>query len=225
MFGFVIQLLQQRERGVRYHSGCDGTMGTMQELYRPLPTSHNMPTRWPDVPTIVVQAVLPELAELLLARRNRARVMVLPRAAPPQLQDDPQGKPVYADHDIFAVEALRRAGVNIDALHDQDERRMSVEFSADVAIAMGLFIAQAISEQEIQNIYRHVKVRIARTRTLLTERGRDDVGVALVVDVFRIVRRHDEVKIEMRGVRGPAEQTAELLREALREAGTESGLQ
>jgi len=133
----------------------------------------------------------------------------------PRREDTAGSKPAYNDLDILTVRVLRRSGIDIDVLHDEDERRTSAQFGADLVIALGLFITQAIAEEEIQNLYQYIKSRIADTRAHLTKLGRDDAGVVLAVDLLR-VKSPDGTAVEMRGVRGPAEETAELLREALR---------
>ena len=184
--------------------------------YTPLPTSHNLPRDWPNEPAVTTSSVTPELRNLLLSRRDRAHVMVMPRATPPASvnERDAEQTSTYADLDLLAVETLRRGGVDIKTLHGEGERRVSAEFGADVVIALGLFLAQAISEEEILNIYRYVKARIWRARKQLAERDRKGDDVILAVDLLR-VKEPNGTEIEVQGVRGPAEQTAELLREVL----------
>jgi hypothetical protein len=194
----------------------------MTTVYTPLPTTHEMPGRWPEKPTIVTSSVSPEFRDLLLSRRDRAQVLVLPRKTPSTFlsEADTEATQTYDEFDLlFATRALRASGVDIDALHDEAERRLAGQFGADVVIALGLFIAKAIGEVEIQSIYQYVKGRIAKAQAHLVTSGRDDVDVVLAVDLLR-VRSSDGTEIEMRGVRGPAEPTADLLRAVLQEHGS-----
>src|SRR6266511_1180348 len=117
-------------------------------VYAPLPMPHDMPGEWPANPTIKEMSVPSEFEALLLSRRDRARLLVLPRAGPmmPRREDTAGSKPAYNDLDILTVRVLRRSGIDIDVLHDEDERRTSAQFGADLVIALGLFITQAIAE-------------------------------------------------------------------------------
>jgi hypothetical protein len=192
-------------------------------IYTPLPTTHNLPRDWPSEPTVTASSVSPELRSLLLSRRDRAHVMVMPRATLPASVDerDAEQTSTYTDLDLLAVETMRRGGVDISTLHDEGERRVSAEFGADVVIALGLFLAQAISEEEILNIYRYIKARVWRARKELAKRDRKGDDVILAVDLLR-VKEPNGTEIEVQGVRGPAEQTVELFREVLGSPGQES---
>jgi hypothetical protein len=111
------------------------------------------------------------------------------------------------------VAKLRLRGVDVDFLHDEGERRLWGQFSADVVVALGIFVAQTLAEHEILAIYARLKDRAAAALAMLKERGRDDPAVVLSVDVLRARKTERGFEIVAKRVRGPAEQTVELVRE------------
>jgi hypothetical protein len=158
----------------------------VETIYSPHPVTHDMPGEWPSVATIEERSVPKELTDLLLSRRDRARLLVLPRATPSVLRDDHRlaSVPTYTDLDISAMMVLRRAGTNIKTLHDKDERNIVSQFSGDLVVALGLFIGQALAEVEIQRVYEYIRTRITSAHAHLVNANRNDRGVTLAIDVL-----------------------------------------
>jgi hypothetical protein len=71
--------------------------------------------------------VPPDFATLLLARRYRADLLVLPRRmASSQWSDNGEDHgSTYDAFDLRAMRMLRASGVSIDALHDEPQRRLA----------------------------------------------------------------------------------------------------
>jgi hypothetical protein len=186
--------------------------------YRPLPMPHDMPIRLSDEPIIQEMTVPSEFANLLLSRRDKAHVLVLPRALGSANQKcSASSKAPYIDLDLIETSSLRRRGVDIDTLHDKEEQRLYSQFSADVVIALGIFIAQVLAEHEITAIYTYLRQRIANALALLDQSGQEDVRTAMNINVLRAKKTSDGLEIVAKGISGPAEETTELVIRIIRE--------
>lgn len=179
---------------------------------------HDMPSRLPDEPVIQEMTVSSEFAELLLSRQEKAHVLVLPRAPGSTYQKtDATSKAPYIDLDLMETAALRKRGVDIDTLHDKEERGLHAQFGADVVISLGIFMAQMLAEHEITAIYAHLRQRVANALTLLKQQGQEDVRAAININVLRVKKTGDGFEIAAKGISGPAEETAELVIKIIRE--------
>jgi hypothetical protein len=190
--------------------------------YVPLPMPHDMPARWPGEPIAEQASVSPGFADLLLSRRSLARVLVLPRAVDVTDEADHRSSPQapYLDLDLMAMEDLRRAGVDIAPLHERGERVLVREFSAEVVVALGIFIGNALADHEIVAMYEYLKASIADAIRERKGRGRDDVAVVLNVDVLSVEKTAKGLVVTATGIRGPADQTADLCIRIIREANS-----
>lgn len=178
---------------------------------------HDIPSCPPDEPVIQEMTVPSEFASLLLSRRDRAHVLVLPRALGLVYQKcNATSKAPYVDSDLIETSALRQRGVDIDTLHPREERGLYSQYSADVIIALGIFIAQVLAEHEIAAIYIRLRERIANGMTLLKQQGQEDVRVAMNINVLQAKKTSDGIEVVAKGISGPAEETADLLIKIIR---------
>ena len=186
--------------------------------YRPLPMPHDMPSRLPDEPFVQEMIVPAEFAKLLVSRRDKAHVLVLPRALGSAYQgNNSASKAPYVDLDLIEARVLRQRGVDIDTLHDKEERGLYSQFSADVIIAFGIFVAQVLTEHEITAIYIHLRQRVADVLTLLKHQGREDVRATTNINVLHAKKTSDGFEFVAKGISGPADQTTELVTRIIRE--------
>jgi hypothetical protein len=201
-----------------------GTIVAMVVEYQPLPLPHDMPSQWPDEPTIVEMAVPADFEKLLLSRRARAHLLVLPRAVPPVHMTDEwtASKAIYDRGDITAADALGHEGVSIAVLHDPEERNDVVQLTGEIVVALGLFVAQSLAEHEIVAIYEYVKSVIGRVRAHFHERD-EETPVVLSIDLLK-VRTVAGAEVIAKRISGPAEPTADLLLEVIREANRSTAL-
>jgi hypothetical protein len=144
----------------------------------------------PGAGVIVEQAPVPIWErDLLLARADRADLLVLPRT----VRD---GRGEYRAADLPAVKALRAADVSVDWAHPTSERTFASEFGAEVPVAIGLFIAQALGEESVVVVARWL---LARVRQALAARPQRVEGSMFVVEVARL--KVDGKRREIEGLR------------------------
>jgi hypothetical protein len=145
--------------------------------------------------------------DLLLARAEQADLLVLPRAV-----RDERGE--YRVADVPGVKALRAADVSADWAHPASERTFASEFGAEVAFAIGLFVAHALGEQSVAAVARWLLVRV---RQALATRPPGVEAPPFVIEVARIKVDGDRREIEGLRVTGRDERIVEAVVALLRE--------
>jgi hypothetical protein len=91
--------------------------------------------------------------DLLLGGAHSAELLILPV----EVRD---GRGVYRDADLSAVKALRAAGVKADWAHPASERTFRSDFGADLPVAIGMFIMQALGEHSVAEIAKYLEMRV-----------------------------------------------------------------
>lgn len=153
-----------------------------------------------DAGVIVEDAPMPTWErDLLLDRAEQADLLVRPRA----IRD---GRGEYRAVDLPAVKALRAADVKVDWAHPASERTFASEFGAEVPVAIGLFVAQALGEHSVVTVARWLLVRV---RQALAVRPHGVRGAAFVVEVARLKVDGDRREIEGLRVTGRDERIVE----------------
>jgi hypothetical protein len=117
--------------------------------------------------------VAPWKRDLVLERAQRADLLFLPRA----VRD---GRGEYRAADLPAVKALRRAGVSVDWAHPESERTFASEFSIELAVTIGWFVAQALGEESVQLVAKWLLVRVRHALAVGSPSGR------VVIEVDRL---------------------------------------
>jgi hypothetical protein len=160
-----------------------------------------------DAGVIVEQVPVPIWErDLLLDKAQQADLVILPRAVR-------NGRGEYSAADLPAVKALRAADVSVDWAHPASERTFASEFGAEVAIAIGLFVAQALGEQSVVTVARWLLVRV---RQALAARPQRVEGPAFVVKVDRLKVDGNRREIEGLRVTGRDERIVDAVASLLR---------
>lgn len=133
--------------------------------------------------------------DFLLANSGRADLLVLPRA----VRD---GRGEYPAPDLPAVKALRAAGVSIDWAHPAPERTFASEYSAEVAVVIGLFVAQALGQEAVVQVSKWL---LARVQQALAGRSQSMKRSTLVIEVDRLKVVGDRREVEGLRVTGTDE--------------------
>lgn len=103
---------------------------------------------------IVEQVQVPEWAsDLLLGRGDEAELLILPQ----RVRD---GRGEYRDADLQGVRTLHAAGVRVDWAHGEADRTFISEYGAGEVGAVGIFVAQALVQENIGEIYRWLLTRV-----------------------------------------------------------------
>jgi len=162
--------------------------------------------------------VPPSLSGLVLARRQTAHALVLPRQYGldlPHLRPEAANTGFYAEFDVETVENLRRGGFDIDYLNDADHWALG-SFALDVLLSIGLLICQALAEEEIQTIYRYLKSRVTDVAHEI-RRSNPPASIELV----NVKIRGGEARFTAENISGPGEQVVDLVKEVLREISSD----
>ncbi len=146
-------------------------------------------------------------SDLLLRRGDEAELLILPQ----RVRD---GRGEYRDADLQGVRALHAAGVRVDWAHGESDRTFISEYGAGEVGTVGMFVAQALAQENIGEIYRWL---LGRVRKALGGHrpGPDTAPFVIEVDRIKIegtrreieglkVTGHDErvVDVAMALVRG-----------------------
>lgn len=129
----------------------------------------------------------PALVHLLAERDDVGSVLVLPRTVDGDLG-------VYRETDLVAVKTLRHQGVPVDFLHPAHRRTFQSEYSAELVMFLAVFVAEALAEQAIQDLAKHLWNMVRRA----TSPG-DTSPPRLTVEINRYVA--DGNRRELEGVR------------------------
>jgi hypothetical protein len=157
---------------------------------------------------VVVEHVpVPEWAsDLLLRRSDDTDVLVLPE----RLRD---GRGEYATDDLMSVKVMRAAGLRADWAHGEPEDRTFVgEYSADVAVAITLFVSQSLAQEGIVEIARWL---LGRVRQVVSGRKDNKSSAPIVVQVDRLKLEGNRRVIEGLKVTGHDDRVVEVVKTIL----------
>ena len=164
------------------------------EVYLKQPRADRRPDRavnnGQSTAVIVEWVQVPEWAnDLLLRRRDEAELLVLPQ----RVRD---GRGEYRDADLQGVRALHAAGVRVDWAHGESDRTFISEYGAGEVGAVGMFVAQALAQENIGEIYRWL---LARVRQALGGHRHGPNTAPFVIEVDRV--KIEGTRREIEGLR------------------------
>lgn len=157
-----------------------------------------------SVPAVVVERVpVPKWAnDLILRRPDPADLLILPQ----RVRD---GRGEYGMDDLVAVKALRAVGVRADWAHaEPEDRTIASEYSADVAVSVGLFVAQSLAQESVVEVARWL---LSRVRQALAGHPDRKTAAPIVVQVDRLRQEGNRREIEGLRVTGHDEQVVEVV--------------
>ena len=133
---------------------------------------------------------VPEWAnDLLLQREDEADLLILPQ----RVRD---GHGEYPDAEIQGVRTLHAAGVRVDWAHKESERTFISEYGAGEVAAVGMFVVQALAQENIGEIYRWL---LTRVRQALGGQRPGPNTAPFVIEVDRI--KIEDSRREIEGLR------------------------
>jgi hypothetical protein len=159
------------------------------EVYLKQPRANRRPDRavnnGQSTAVLVEWVQVPEWAnDLLLRRRDEAELLILPQ----RVRD---GRGEYRDADLQGVRALHAAGVRVDWAHGESDRTFISEYGAGEVGAVGMFVAQALAQENIGEIYRWL---LARVRQALGGHRHGQNTAPFVIEVDRVRSRAPDVR-------------------------------
>jgi hypothetical protein len=147
----------------------------------------------------------PNLTQLLADRGDPAPVLVLPRTIEGDLG-------VYRESDLITVKTLRHQDVPIDFRHPAPRRTFQGEYSAEIVVFLTIFIAEALGEQVVQDLVRHLWKSFRAATTF----GANSPP-QLTVEISKFVAHGDRRELEGVRISGQdAEQVVNAVEQALR---------
>lgn len=150
---------------------------------------------------IVERVRVPEWAnDLLLRRRDEAELLILPQ----RVRD---GRGEYRDADLQGVRALHAAGIRVDWAHGDSDRTFISEYGAGEVCAVGMFVAQAIAQENIGEIYRWL---LTRVRQALGGHRPEPNTAPFVIEVDRVMIEDNRREIEGLRVTGHDERVVDV---------------
>jgi hypothetical protein len=127
--------------------------------------------------------------DLLLRRRDEAELLILPE----RVRD---GRGEYRDADLQGVRTLHATGVRVDWAHEEPHRTFISEYGAGEVGAVGIFVAQALAQENIGEIYQWL---LTRVRQALGGHRHGPNTTQFVIEVDRI--KIDGTRREIEGLR------------------------
>jgi hypothetical protein len=150
---------------------------------------------------IIEEIPVPEWAnELLLRRIDDAELLILPR----RVKD---GHGEYRDADLPGVRALYNSGIRVDWAHPDEDRTFISEYSAGEVATVGLFVAQTLAQENIEEIYQWL---LARVRQALSGHRPGQAAPSFSIEVDRVKIEGDRREIEGLRVTGPDERVVDV---------------
>jgi hypothetical protein len=138
--------------------------------------------------------------DLLLRRRDEAELLILPQ----RVRD---GRGEYRDADLQGVRALHAAGVRVDWAHEESDRTFISEYGAGEVGAVGMFVAQALAQESIGEIYRWL---LARVRQALGGHRHEPNAAPFVIEVDRVKIEGNRREIEGLRITGHDERVVDV---------------